>query len=499
MMTLGRLFLAGLLCAGIAACATTPPLPGPHVERDAAAARMMRDIEVLASNEFRGRKPGTPGEERTVSYLISRMQAIGLQSGTNDPGSAWRAPVELVSTQPLDHTITVRTANRTSTLPLRASAAYSLVRRVLIDGVEVVFVGDGTRDIAPDQMAGRIVVLEQESRDPAVQERIFAANPAAVLAVLPGEEALDRARARFERERLLLASHESDRLSAFVTRDALAKALPSGEWDRLVTNAAAPEFRFEVMAATIAIDVRSARREFTSSNVIGLIPGEVRGSGAVLLMAHWDHLGECAPRTPDPICNGAVDNASGLALMLELGARLKASGPHDRDIYLLATSAEEAGLLGAKAFVDAPPLPLESITAAFNFDSVAVAPAGGNFGFVGEGRTRLDPLIQEVVTKRGVELGNREYAESFLQRHDGWVLLEAGVPSVLISTAFASEIVLGPYLSTRYHSPNDEVRGTDGKGLEMGGAVDDLLLHEELVTRLADAPNAPATDVSVSQ
>lgn len=502
MIAMARLLFAIALSGLLAACMTVPSAPDPQLERDAAAARMMRDIEVLASDEFGGRKPGTPGGARTVSYLISRMQAIGLQSGTNDPGSAWRAPVELVSTQPLDHQITVRTSGRTSTLPLSASAAYSLSSRVLIDGVEVIFVGDGSRVPPVDEITGRIVVVTQARSDAGLRDRMFAANPAAVLTVLPDEAALEGARAEFERERVLLANATTDQLSAFVTESAFARSLSPGEWDRLVRAAQLPEFRYELMETTIAIDVHSSRREFTSFNVIGLIPGQLQGAGAVVLMAHWDHLGECAPRTPDPICNGAVDNASGLALMLELAGRLKAKGPFDRDIYLIATTAEEVGLLGAKAFVQSPALPLESIAAAFNFDSVAVAPAGGNFGLVGEGKTSLDSVIEQAVRESGKELGNRGFAASFEQRHDGFVLLERGVPSVLVSTAFGSEIVLGPYLANRYHRPGDEVGA-----LQMGGAVDDLLLHETLVTRIASTLAYPAgfeppiatSDTSASQ
>jgi hypothetical protein len=455
---------------------------------------MLRDIEVLASDEFGGRKPGTPGGERTISYVIQRMQEIGLQSGTNDPGSAWRAPVELVGAEPLEHSITVRTANGTDELPIESSAAYSLSSRVLVDGVEVVFVGSGSRAIPASEITGRIAILARPGPDPRTLEALFAANPAAVLSVLPNDLALSRVKTRFESERLQLAKEVSDRLTAFVTRDAIANALPDGEWDRLMAEASRPNFLFEVLEATIAIDVRSARREFTSSNVIGLIPGQVRGSGAILLMAHWDHLGECARGTPDPICNGAVDNASGVALMLELASRLRASGPHDRDIYFLATSAEEAGLLGAKAFADAPPVPLESITAAFNFDSVTVARAGEAVGYIGEGRTALDDTIKDVLRSRGIELGNSRFASEFLRRHDGWVLLEKGVPSVLLSTAFSSEIVIGPYFATRYHRPSDEA-----ESLEMGGAVDDLLLHEELVKRLASIVSYPNGDTPASQ
>lgn len=476
----GRHLLGALLCAVLAACATMPPAPDPDAERTAIAARMMRDIEVLASDEFGGRKPGTPGEERTIAYLVERMQGIGLVSGTNDPGSAWRAPVELVSSAPLESQITVRTRRGAFEMPRDSSAAYSFARRSLIDGVEVVFVGRGTQDIPASALNGRIVVKLLEGSVPGLRDALFEAEPAAVLVVVPGAGALNDERRRYEQEKLFLASEDTDRLIAFVTEDAFAKALPDGLWERLLAEAAKDDFRFRRMEATIALDVESERREFTSSNVIGLIPGQVRGAGALVLMAHWDHLGECAPGTPNPICNGAVDNASGVALMLELARRLKASGPYDRDIYFVATSAEEYGLLGARAFAASPPVPLDTIVAAFNFDTVAAAQPGGAFGFVGEGRTRLDDVILSVLREQGRELGNREFAESFLRRHDGWVLLEKGVPSVLISTAFSSEIVLGPYLAADYHRPSDEI-----DRIELGGAIDDLLLHEELVRRVA--------------
>lgn len=498
MTSWGRLLLSGFLVACLGACTTVPSTPDPQIERDAIAARMMGDIEVLASDDFGGRKPGSPGGIRTISYIIERMQAIGLQSGTNDPGSAWRAPVELVSTKPLDYAITVRTAEGAMTLPVESSAAYSHSSRVLIDGVEVVFVGTGTRDVPASEITGRIVVMTQLSASSEAREALFAANPAAIITVLPTDVAFLAQRRTFERERLFLASDIPDQLTAFVTRNAFSNALPTGEWDRLVDRMDDADFRFELLEATIAIDVQSERREFTSFNVIGQIPGQLPESGAVLLLAHWDHLGECAVGTPDPICNGAVDNASGVALMLELADRLNKLGPYDRDIYFLATSAEEAGLLGVRAFVKAPPIPLKNMVGAFNFDSVAVAPAGGAFGFVGEGKTSLDALVQDVVRESGAQLGNREFAAGFERRHDGWALLERGVPSVLVSTAFASRIVLGPYLASDYHRPSDEA-----EGLEMGGAVDDLLLHEKMVGKLANTSSYPgpyrSNATSVSQ
>ena len=110
MIRWGRTFFAGLAILAVAACAKPPLATVSDPERELIATSLMRDIAVLASDEYGGRRPGTPGEERTVTYLIEEMQAAGLVSGTNDPGSAWRAPVPLVSSQALDSRIILRTA-----------------------------------------------------------------------------------------------------------------------------------------------------------------------------------------------------------------------------------------------------------------------------------------------------------------------------------------------------------------------------------------------------
>ena len=206
-----------------------------------------------------------------------------------------------------------------------------------------------------------------------------------------------------------------------------------------------------------------------------------------MLLAHWDHFGTCgAEGDPDRLCNGAADNASGVAVMLELARRLAANGPHDRDIYVLATTAEEWGLLGAKAFADSPPLPLEGIVAAFNFDTVAISSQGQVVGFVGEGRTRLDDVIIDTIRAEKRRIGSRILAEQFLQRQDGWVLMQRDVPAVVISSAFGDEDVLNRFLAERYHQAGDQI-----ETLELGGAVSDLLLHAALVRRVADVSEYP--------
>jgi len=167
--------------------------------------------------------------------------------------------------------------------------------------------------------------------------------------------------------------------------------------------------------------------------------------------------------------------------MLELARRLKAGGPLGRDIYVLATTAEEGGLLGARAFAKAAPLPLGSIIAAFNFDMVAIATEASPVGFIGRGQTLLDQVILDYLARSGRELGEQDLADSFIQRHDGWALQQNGVPAVLLSSSYGSRAILRPFLDSRYHRPSD-----DTAQIELGGAIDDLLLHEGLIRLLAD-------------
>lgn len=437
---------------------------------------------MLASDDFGGRKPGTLGEELTVAFISEELEKAGFVSGTNDPGSAWRAPVQLVSTQPFTSSITIRTGRREYDLDDADGAAFTTRRRELSDGAKVVFVGKAAGDVAEDDVRGNIVVmLGEPGVSPQRRAALFTKQPVAVITAVENQDAVALVNRAFGRERISLASEPERALSAFITTAALGEALGERTWARLVERADDDDFEPVELEATIKIEATSRRREFTSYNVLGRLPGQMPGSGAVVLMGHWDHLGECgAEDEEDRICNGAIDNASGIAVMLELARRLAATGPYDRDIYVLATSAEESGLLGARAFVETPPIPLESIVAAFNFDTVAVAPEGSSVGFVGEGRTSLDPVILEIMEKAGRQLGDKDFAEQFVRRQDGWALLQEGIPAVFLSTSFGSEIVIGPFLSTDYHRPGDEI-----EAVVLGGAIDDLLLHEELARRFA--------------
>ncbi|RNJ63149.1 MAG: M28 family peptidase [Porphyrobacter sp. IPPAS B-1204] len=490
-----RLLVAVLASLWLAACAHAPVAIGPDPVGEDIAARMMADIEVLASDEFGGRKPGTPGGKATYEYLERRMGEVGLVSGTNDPGSYWRMPVDLVATEPQTGRLTLGEGRAAVTLAENEAAVFTPRRRALAaggpgTGVPVVFVGYGDGSVLGDALAGAVaLMLADPGRDTARRDALFVQRATAVVTVLPDAGALAAVRAAEERGKLELASEERDTLSAYITDAALARVIGEKRWAMWKREAKKGDFAPLELNLALSIEATADRREFPSQNIIGMIPGTQPGSGAVLLLGHWDHLGECGPASAaDRICNGAADNASGIAMMLELARRLKAGPPLGRDIYVLATSAEEAGLLGARAFVKSPPLPLSSIVAALNFDMMAVAPAGSPLGFIGRGRTpALDTVILGELARSGRMIGDQNLADSFLQRQDGWALLQAGVPTVLLSGTYGSRAVLDPFLTTHYHRPGDKA-----EVLEMGGAVEDLLLHEDLIRVLADPARYPA-------
>ena len=237
-------------------------------------------------------------------------------------------------------------------------------------------------------------------------------------------------------------------------------------------------------AAPSAQDVFSGHIEslgnLTSHNVIGVVHGRHPDGRAVLLMAHWDHLGICAPAAVDKICNGAIDNASGVAVLVAVAARV-AQMRLDRDVWLVATGAEEWGLLGARAFADKPPLLLASIVAGFNLDTIAIAPKGARVALIAPPHAGLEPLVKLAARAMGRGWDGDHEADTFLRRQDGWALAERGVPMVMAGGSFSDFGKLNAFLHAAYHQPSDELRPTT----DLGGATDDANLHVELVRRAA--------------
>ncbi len=491
----GRVLLAAGAVLGLAACASMPTAGpvGPSNDLSAIEADLAGHIAVLASDDLGGRAPGTPGETGTLDYLIDQWRAAGLEGGTNNPGNPWLAPVAIAASIPDESSIRFYRRGRQVALPAGGAIAYSTGRRALLDKAPLLFVGRQYRELDRAELTGRVAVMLQDHPGHAEQrEALLDRGASAVLAIVPGDSELALlASSRKAGSYRLLDDPDGNLVDGFLTRSAAEMVLGEGRLALLRESAELPGFKPAPLPVTVSIEVTATAHEIASHNLIGRLPGRQPGLGAVLLMAHWDHFGTCArPPAQDLICNGAVDNASGLAVLTEIARRLAAGPQMDRDVYFLATTAEEWGLLGARAFAADPPVPFPTIVAAFNVDSIAIAPRGAPVVIVGAGLTPLDSAIERLIAAQGRGMGDAALAATFLRRQDGWVLLQRDVPTLMVSSAFGDSAFLDPYVAERYHQPAD-----GGDGIELGGAAQDLLLHLDMVRFFADGsahPPAPA-------
>ena len=234
---MSRLCLAMLL----AAMAFGPAQAGSAKPDRALEAALRSHIETLASDEFGGREPGTDGESKTLRYLAREWFRIGLVSGTNDPGNAWFAPVELVERSPSRSAASFQRSRRPLALPDAGILVLTSGPRQLLENAPVLFVGRGGRALPPrSELAGRIAVLLDTApagmdADTAAarQDRLIEAGAGAVLTVLDGERTLDAVAARRARAGYALAGDRlGGDLEAFVTRDYAAR-LFGADWPEI--------------------------------------------------------------------------------------------------------------------------------------------------------------------------------------------------------------------------------------------------------------------------
>jgi Zn-dependent M28 family amino/carboxypeptidase len=168
--------------------------------------------------------------------------------------------------------------------------------------------------------------------------------------------------------------------------------------------------------------------------------------------------------------------------MIEIARALSRGVRPERDLLFMGTTAEESGLLGAEWFGAQPTVPLKSLVAAINIDTVAIAPAGEPVAIVGRGTTPLDPVVDATARELGRTVDADEEANAFIQRQDGYVLTRAGVPTVMVGGSFSNMGKLGAFLSGPYHKPEDDL----SRPIELGGAVEDTNLLIALGRKLAD-------------
>ncbi|HEX4848023.1 MAG TPA: M28 family peptidase, partial [Novosphingobium sp.] len=464
-----------LLLLAAAGLAVAPAHAAPR--RDKAAeelkAQLLAHITELSSDAYEGREPGTEGEAKTLRYLGAQWFQIGLQSGTNDPGNPWFAPVTIIAREPDGSRAVFTRKGRRVFTPQGSVLALTSGRRSLVENAPVLFVGKGAEIPARAELAGRVaLLLEGGNENSERQNALLAAGASAVLTVLDGDRSLENVAAHRIRKGYALADEVlGGDLEAFITAEGIERAL-AGTGRTLAslrTTADAAGFTPIALDLAVTLEATTSETRIKTHNAIGKLPGRRPELGAVVIMAHWDHFGRCVePPAEDQICNGAIDNASGLAVMTEVARRLTKPGPLDRDVYFVATTGEELGLLGAHAFAENPPLPLSRIVAAFNIDSVALAPAGRPFAVVGQGMTKLDPQIAAAAKALKKKLAEGDGVNAFVRRQDGWALLQHDVPAVMVSSSWSDLALVERFMEGDYHRASDQLRPT----IELGGAAE---------------------------
>ncbi len=490
-----RAALAAVALAAFALAASANAADAPVTE-----AQLADHIRILASDAFEGRAPGTEGEDRTIAYVIGEWAKAGLEAV---PGSAtpWLQPVPFVETQALSGTAKFKVRGRDFAL---ADGGIVLTGRdpsVSLANIPAVFVGygvDGAGKVNAD-VKGKLAIMLFDNAPfgdklPRYRERrqmLADAGASAVLVIATDAVPWTTLRESAGAKAMRLANAKPGApVSGFLSPEATDALLKAAGQDGTAAREAAksPDYKGAALPVTADLAATSEIRAFASNNVIAKLPGAKPDGKAVLFLGHWDHLGICEPEgTADRICNGAVDNASGIAVLIEVAKRLGKGVRPDRDIYFLATTAEEKGLLGAQYFADHPVVPLADITVALNVDTIAISPRGTPVATIGRGKPAYDAVVREAATKLGRKLDEDGEADAFIQRQDGWALGAKGVTSLMVGGSFSDMKLLEAFLGSDYHTAADNFSDK----IPLGGAAEDADLHVALGRAFANVKGWP--------
>jgi Zn-dependent M28 family amino/carboxypeptidase len=239
------------------------------------------------------------------------------------------------------------------------------------------------------------------------------------------------------------------------------------------------------------------RTRQASRNVVGVLPGTTRPDEYVLYSAHWDHLGRCdAAPDGDDICNGAIDNATGVAALVALAEAHAKAGRPERSIVFLAVTAEESGLLGAKYYAENPIFPLARTVGGVNMDALSLAGPSRDVVVVGRGKSELEDYVQRAVTAQGRTVVAEPTPEKgFYYRSDHFALARQGVPMAYFEAG--EDLVTGgraagaaaaeDYTRNRYHGPKDEY----DPNWNWSGALQDIGLFYRIGRELAESDAWP--------
>jgi Zn-dependent M28 family amino/carboxypeptidase len=481
------------IAAPLAAQPAVAPAPSSITPTD-----LLRHIRILASDEYEGRGPGTEGERRTTAYIVAQFQARGLEpAGEN---GTWFQTLRLASRRPQSATLswTGPVAGRLGADDIVVTGREA---HETVTNAPLIFAAHGARipDRGIDQLAGAnvqgavVLILFQGPQVegfPSIAERVrtvSAAGAAGVIVIVGDDVPWAEVTRSIRRGAVRPDDGTAPKLFGLMPMAAAQRLVAGagGNMERLLNEQPGSSFRAVTLPGQVTIDATTLVNRIETNNVLGRLRGTGTTGENLLLLAHWDHLGICRPEgEADRICNGAVDNASGVAALIEIAGQLGRGERPARDVLFMATTAEEVGLVGATWFADHPTVPLNSILAAINMDTIAIAPAGTPVAVMRSGVPALDAMVNATIVAMGRTADPDDEAASLVQRQDGWALTRHGVPTLMVGGSFSNMELLGRFLGEagHYHKPGDQVDDT----LVLDGAAEDTNLSVALVRRLAD-------------
>ena len=288
-------------------------------------------------------------------------------------------------------------------------------------------------------------------------------------------------------------------VEGWVTLDAGREilAMAGQDFDALKRRAATRDFRPVPLGATASMTIRNAMRNVESRNVVARVPGTdpALRDECVVLVAHWDHLGIGPAIDGETVRHGAVDNATGVAGLLEM-ARALAANPAKRSFVFVAVTAEEQYLLGSSHYARSPVIPLERTLAALNFEMLNVYGRTADVAVYGLGASDLDDYIREAAGAQRREVaGDPAPEQGWYYRSDHFPFARLGVPAMW---AGGGDKYIGrpldygrtrrdEYVARRYHKPADTVQ----PDWDLAGAMEDLEVYYRVATRVASAARFP--------
>ncbi len=496
--------------------------------------RLREHVAKLSDDAMQGRGPASHGDTLATEYIIGQYQALGLKPAGENGTYLQKVPIVGFK---LDPTTSLEIKKGGQSVRLKFSdefVAYTGVREpvVTVRDADIVFVGYGI--VAPEQgwddykdvdVRGKILLMM--NNDPAGDDPKFfagkgrtyygrwtykyeiAAKKGAVGAIVihTTESAgypYQVIQGSWSSENFDLAGGNSGevlKLKAWTTEDATKKYLSMAGFDlvKLMADAQQKSFKPVPLGLKLSTTMRFTIRQLVTHNILGTLEGsdaELKKQ-YVVFSAHHDHLGIGRPVAGDSIYNGALDNASGISLMLNMAKAFNAMPVKPKRSFLFAAvAAEERGLLGSQYFAQNPTIPLKDMAANINTDGMNIWGKTNDIVFLGWDRSSLQKDVDAVAAEMKMQVKPDPYPEKgHFYRSDHFNFAKVGVPALSMGdgtdyigkpATYAKEMV-DAYTDKHYHQPSDELTSE----WTYDGGIQQAEFIIRLAMRIANNPQMP--------